>query len=222
MHRYPYGGHPRFAQYLAPAICLLLGLGGSAIIAWVARRGTPATLLRCTFALLALVALGSMVRDFRHPYKSPTDLRYRDFARWFWWTAEYDGEAVCLKTDLGLPLSKEAFHALNWSAMYLCNQRIYSPRHARGEPPRWDRVTAQNPLRCVQFWVPRCDYDQAGFDRWMADMQSRYELLSTDRYAFPCLGKNDGLLENLDYVLVYKFGPKEEVASSQLPVAGGQ
>src|SRR4029077_1127055 len=33
LHRYPYGGHARLSQYLAPAICLLTGSGAAHLIA---------------------------------------------------------------------------------------------------------------------------------------------------------------------------------------------
>ena len=88
---------------------------------------------REALAFCALIAVGTIARDFASPFKSRTDLRYRDFARWFWFNMEFAGEAVCLKSDLGEEFAPGTFRDLGWSAMYLCNQRIYSPRHARGE-----------------------------------------------------------------------------------------
>src|SRR5581483_577112 len=52
--------------------------------------------------VLALIPIGTIGRDFCCPYKSPTDARYRDFARWFWPSTEFAGETACLYGDLGL------------------------------------------------------------------------------------------------------------------------
>src|SRR5262249_4896353 len=37
LHRYPYGGHMKFTMHLAPAICLLAGLGTAAWLGFLAR-----------------------------------------------------------------------------------------------------------------------------------------------------------------------------------------
>ena len=45
-----------------------------------------------------------------------------------------DAALKALKTDLGRSFSPETFD-FGYSAMYLCNQRLYSARHARGVTP---------------------------------------------------------------------------------------
>lgn len=213
--RFPYGGHVKFSQYLAPAICILLGSGGAALAARALRespisngRAVPSRGLRIALVLLAILPLGVIVRDFAMPYKSLTDQRYRDFARWFWQSAEYEGEAVCLKTDLGLEFALGTFHELGWSAMYLCNQRIYSPRHAAGAPPRWDRVSAAWPLRCVQYRAEVYRYDQAALDRWLRSMEERYRMVSKDSFPFPVYDQKQRHLLCRDDIDVFKFVPR--------------
>ncbi|MEK6237895.1 MAG: hypothetical protein N2C14_24555, partial [Planctomycetales bacterium] len=144
------------------------------------------------------------------PYKTLTDRRARDFARWFWNNAEFEGEAVCLKGDLGLDYSPDTFSQLSWSAMYLCNREIYSPRRRSGKPIEWDAVSRKHPLRCVQFKATRYDdYDQEGFNRWLAGMQDDYTLVSRDAYSFPCYDKRERNLRNVHFVEVFKFIPRE-------------
>lgn len=207
--RYPYGGHVKFAQYLSPAICLLIGVGGAAILAWHERRTQRAgRALAIALAISSLVAWGTMARDFVYPYKSRTDLRYRDFARWFWFNMESAGEAVCLKTDLGEEFSPATYHELGWSAMYLCNQQIYSPRHARGGAPDLDRVSDDWPLRCVEFRAQVHPYDAAAHDAWLEKMRERYDLVSQDTYPFPCYDQRGRKLLCLDAIEVYKFVPR--------------
>jgi hypothetical protein len=213
--RFPYGGHVKFSQYLAPAICMLLGCGGAALAARARKEVSPAIGLprfgrglRIALALLAIIPLGVIVRDFATPHKSLTDQRYRDFARWFWQSAEFAGEAVCLQTDLGLEFAPGTFHELGWSAMYLCNQRIYSPRHAAGDPPHWERVSADWPLRCVQYRAEVYRYDRAAFDRWLRSMENRYRLVSRDTFPFPVYDQKQRNLLCRDSVDIFKFVPR--------------
>jgi hypothetical protein len=208
-HRYPYGGHVKLAHYLAPAICLLLGLGFAALMGAWSRGGSR---IRWQYAvaclLLAVLAAGSMARDSLWPYKSLATLHQRDFARWFWFSAPHEGELVCLKTDLGIDFSPATFSELSWSANYLCNQRIYSPRHVRGELPNWQRVSRDRPLRCVEYRDPRWTYDERGFEQWMDTMRQRFDLFGQETLAFPIYDKRERYVCTTDHLHVYTFVPK--------------
>ncbi len=206
LHRYPYGESVRLAMHLGPVICLLAGLGATGCLSWAAvrrprGRGPVVVLL----TLLALLPAGSAVRDLLWPQKSTNDRRARDFARWFWVARAFDGEVVCVKTDLGRNFQGPG--ALEGEeAIYLCNQRIYSPRHARGEPPAWDRLSASRPLRCVRFTVTGGPSDDAAFQRWLADMETRYRLVSRQPYPFPVFhGRHD---PKVNYLEVFEFIPR--------------
>ncbi|MBN2023688.1 MAG: glycosyltransferase family 39 protein [Pirellulales bacterium] len=207
--RYPYGGMVRFNIYMGPIVCLLVGLGLAAALAprqpRTAARGRTGLLVAA--GALMLVAAGSIARDVAFPAKAAADMRFRDFARWFWFDMAHDGEVVCLNTDLGKDFSPEEFRH-GFSAMYLCNQRIYSPRHARGEPPRWDRVSADWPLRCVQFYSSTYPLDRDGLDRWVASMRERYTLVARERLPFACFDKRETKLRAMAYVELFKFVPK--------------
>jgi hypothetical protein len=167
------------------------------------RAGAPIWLL----AALVLVGVASMARDFSFPAKSAAVMRARDFARWFWFTAEFEGEVACLKTDLGESFAADEFeHGL--SSMYLCNQRVYSARHARGQPLQWDRVARDWPLRCVEYHSTGRPYDEAARDRWLAAMATRYDMVGRERFPFLLGERGNRPPRNLDYLEVYKFVPK--------------
>jgi hypothetical protein len=157
-------------------------------------------------SLLLLVAASSIVRDFWSPYKSSNDLRERAFAQWFWTSASHNGEVVCMHTDLKTHPAPEVFQHGN-SAVYLCNQRIYSPRHARGEPWHEERISADWPLRCVQFRSPQIESDEEGTARWLVEMQQKYRLVGKDTYPMPFYNKRENELKFTDYIDVYKFVP---------------
>lgn len=146
LRRYPYGGEARLGQYLVPSICLLSGIGAAALVARIPgkrqRRGVLAT------ALVLLVGLGlvPLGREFRHPYRMEQDRQARDFARRFWPAQAREAEIVCLCWDFGIVNPKAGYLG---TALYLCNQRIYSPPRQRGERPNWERISPNRPLRCV-------------------------------------------------------------------------
>ncbi len=206
--RYPYGGHVKFGLYWAPLGTLLLGTALAAFATWLdgRRQGLPISGW-IALALLALVAVGTMARDFSCPAKTLSDLRSRDFARWFWFTAGHDSEVVCLHADLGKYFSADATRKLNWSATYACNQRIYSPRHALGLAPDWDKVSPARPVRCVEYQVGDLPYDETGRQAWLADMASRFDLAGRARFALPRYDKHDRRLLCTDYIAIYNFVP---------------
>ncbi len=146
LHKYPYGGAARTTLYLAPIICLLTGAGGAALLSW--RVPQPAPRRALALAVLLLIGVGQIARDMSRPYKTEFDARRRGFSQWFWTDQAYDAELVCATTDLKL-----GFHrGLAQTPSLRCDQRIYSPRHRRREPPRWDRVSAER--RCAASSFP--------------------------------------------------------------------
>ena len=97
-----------------------------------------------------------------------------------------------------------------WSALYLCNERIYSPRHARGEPPHLDRVTAERPLRCV-FFCPVDPRVNGLEEAWLREMSESYRLVARDRYPFPIYNKWDAAPQAVDDCIeIFKFLPKQD------------
>lgn len=208
LHRYPYGGHVKFTMHLAPAICLLAGWGTAAWLTFLANipRAQRGVLVACLL-LPAVVGIGSMIRDVWRPFKTLSDERARSFARWFWFNAEFAGEAVCLKTDLGLDFAPQTYRELSWSAMYLCNQRIYSPRHQAGAAPHWERIVADWPLRCLLYRDPQFPVDEAALARWLDEMAKQYQLVSRDRYPFPRYDERERRLVRVDHVEIFTFVP---------------
>jgi len=215
--RYPYGGQAKMTMYLGAVICLFAGLGTAELLArLVAVRGPRRILTNMVVAGLMLLAVGSMARDFWKPGKTLSDLRARDFARWFWLNAEYNAEVACLKTDLNLSFAPQIYQELNWSAMYLCNQRIYSPRHARKEPLQLDRVAADRPLRCVEYCVPSLESDDAARQLWLDEMCRRYDMVGRETFPFVRYNKKERDVVCVECLEVYKFVPKT-TADSTLP-----
>ncbi len=84
LRRHPYGGHPRIAQHLAPAICLLIGQGAascSIALPTGAGRHRGAATRHPVPAGHRILRSGSMRR---RPYRTEVERDARDFARRFW------------------------------------------------------------------------------------------------------------------------------------------
>lgn len=248
LHRFPYGGHARMTLFLAPAFCTLIAVGLTVGLAWLEghRRRVPslvvphgtmsATAVRLTsrawkwngctivLALLALLGAGSWLRDVTQPYKSPTTLRAREFAQWFWFEMSHNSELVSCESDWKTDLSPDKLNC-GWSSLYFCNQRIYSPRHARGEQPHLERVSVERPLRCVLYRSPKEEQESPSPDpqarqRWLEKMQADYDLVAHDTYPFAAYDKSDRRQISDDYVEVFKFVPKGGSGTAAVSEAG--
>jgi hypothetical protein len=210
MGLYPYGGMVRFQLNMAAIFCLLIGFGLSVLLAWFPEKMTIRRLPPSVSAvvLLMCVAAASIARDAVKPERDSIDVQYRNTIRRLWANPSMSGEVVCLKTDLGLSFSPASF-SRRAAAMYLCNQRIYSPRHAAGEPPRWERVSRDWPLVCVEFASTQEIYYKAARWEWFQEMDAQYECVSVEQHP---LGDCDDAKRTFvpeAYVFVYTFTPRE-------------
>ncbi len=67
---YPYGGSARTSLYLAPAICLLAGLGGLTVLRWLLPPRHVRGALAIIAGLLTVFAVAVMAGDMAQPYQS--------------------------------------------------------------------------------------------------------------------------------------------------------
>ncbi len=139
------------------------------------------------------------------------DHQAREFARRFWPEQARDAELACVQWDFGISVRHEAVAR---TAIYLCNQQIYSPRQSRGGGPRWPLVTPGRPLRCVVF--DDSLYKSPATSAWLASMQSRFDLRKRDDLVVPTIGLDMKPWD--DHVRVYEFqprpiGPVEQIAT---------
>lgn len=205
LHRYPYGGHSRLSLYASPFICCLVGVGSAAVVERLAARSAAGR--GVAFAVLAAIGALTIARDVRYPYKTLSDRRARDFARWFWPSAAAKEEVACVRRDLGVDLAPGTFEELSWSAEYVCNRRIYAPPGNRGAPDL-ARVAPGRPLVCLVYRDPRFPLDVAAFDRWMSGMRARYDLAGKEVFAFPRYDKRERTLLQVDTLEAYRFTPR--------------
>jgi hypothetical protein len=218
LHRYPYGGHVKFSQYLAPQICILIAVGAVQMLEWWSARGFSWRRgLAWDCALLAAIGGGIMVRDVARPYKTASDYRARAFAQGFWFSASRAEEVVCLKSDLGLDFVPEQHRELSWAAQYLCNRALEVNRY-RLQPPDWSRISGERPLRCVLYRESRFPFEQQRFEKWLTEMQQRYKLVGRESLSFPRYRPDDRTLIAVEFVDSYKFAPRD-LSNPAVPVS---
>jgi hypothetical protein len=200
---YPYGGEARVMQYIAPAVCLMAGLALSTLLALLRRPIARAAAMRVAAITLAVMGIVALISDFRHPYRSNYDYEAREFARRFWPEQARGAELACLQWDFGIC---QRGGAVARTAMYLCNQHIYSPNRRRGVGPRWTLVTPDRPLRCVAFDDVHLRSLQA--TAWLESMNEKYNfrgrldlVVSTTRL---------DMKPGNDHVFVFEFQPKPD------------
>src|SRR5262249_40227243 len=169
------------------------------------------------FAALAAIATLSMIRDLAWPYKTTSDQRARAFAEWFWFNAEFGGEAVCIHSDLGKVFSPETYENINWSAQFECNMHIYSRRHAAHQPVHWDQISADHPLRCVLYRAAYHKVDESALQAWLAEMQQNYLLASRELFPLVRQDKRELYVVSVDYLEIYKFVPKSPASIVSKP-----
>lgn len=219
LQKYPYGGHVKFSQYLAPMICCLIGVGIVQLLeVWKARYGASNRSALVSWCLiLAAIGCGGVVRDLWHPYKTRSDERARDFARAFWVGTHYAEEVSCLKWDQGLDFVPDQHRELSWSAHYRCNRAIEMSRSGL-HPADLSRVSASRPLRCVLYHDARYTLDEARLEEWLNEMKQKYELVAHESIPLPRLAKNDRRLVTMEYVDSFKFVPRSESATATRPL----
>jgi hypothetical protein len=143
-HRYPYAACCRLSQHLAPAICLMIGVGWAALLEWLAprlrlrRRWVGAGAL-----LLAAFALGQMVFDVASPANDRHSVWCRQIGREIGRHLE-PGDVLVVGS-----LTGERLESFDW---YL--DRL-------GYPVTWDRPPAPGP-EARRAWLVTLTANRSG------------------------------------------------------------
>jgi hypothetical protein len=211
--RYPYGGSARTMIFVAPMICLLSGLGLAVMISRPRLARVRRLAVLSSAIGLAITGITMLGIKMAFPYKSVPDQNSRAFARSFWTEKALDSQLVCVKSDFGL-----GFNRRNWSlfrsALYLCNQKIYSPRHRLGGGINWDIVSADRPLRCVLYneWPE----NSAACSAWLRQMSEGFDVQNWHTFVVNESSHRDDGTDVEDRYTTYDFVPKRRESSPQI------
>jgi hypothetical protein len=225
---YPYGGSARTMLFLAPAVCMLAGVGTGQLLAQFRSPGRYRRWLAICIVILAGTGVISLAANCVYPYYSVNVVRSREFARWFWAAQAQNAEVVCVRHDLGISFTPARWH-LQRTPLYLCNQAIYSGRWHKTQP-RWETISEDHPLRCVLFNErPLAKTDPAAWkelpwtDRrllaWLDGMLREFTLRKITNYAVD-EGDFQGEVWFEDRYAVLEFTPRRQPDAAKVPVAG--
>lgn len=177
LKRYPYGDSARTMQYVAPAVCLLAGIGVFALIGLFSKLRWQRRTLAIYFCILAAIGGAILLKDLVVPYKTRFDDVNRQFARWFWRDTANGAELVCAQRDLGLDVRTIGGQAS--APEFFCNQRIYSAACGRGRSLDWRSVSTTHPLRVVLHCVEGETRNAASLAAWLHALQREHQLTLT-------------------------------------------
>jgi hypothetical protein len=201
LRRYPYGNEARQMQFVAPAICVLAGLGAAWLLHAIPLRRARAGLAALAVLLLAGFGFASLAGDVARPYRFLYDQKCREFARRFWPDEARSAELACLRGDFGI---KDRRSKNLRSAIFLCNQWIYSPQRRHGGGPKWDAIAPDHPLRCVLYHETSPDHPEVL--AWLARMRQTFDLRRTDQVLIDTAGSMPG--PRAERLVVFEFVPK--------------
>ncbi|WP_161602136.1 DUF6541 family protein [Tautonia marina] len=213
LQRYPYGEKPRTMQFIVPAVCLLAGQGLSSLLRRIQNPVRRQRSVRIALVAHAALAVVFVIVTVVHPYKLRRDLQAREFASWFWENMDHEAEVVCARDDLGIIIDPRHWNGA-WSDYYLCYREIYSERHREDRPVKFERITKENPLKCV-FFYERPDGAPV-FEDWMKEMKQSFVLRDVEEYKVR--GWDPGAPDFETNYYVYEFIPRRGVIDSEIPV----
>lgn len=199
--RYPYGLEARQMQFVAPAICILAGLGAAVILASLPWPRLRPGLIAASVVALVLTGGDLVRRDYAEPYRFRADLQARQFAKAFWPALEDGAEVACTRED---------FHVVNRQSLnlrtpiHVCNEWIYSPRRRQGRGPRLSEVSAERPLRCVLYHDTPLEIPET--KDWLARMAASYDLRRCEPITVDMSGVKAGPKQ--EHWVVLEFVPK--------------
>jgi hypothetical protein len=199
LRRYPYGGEARQMQFVAPAICLLTGLGAGLVLERIGRPKPRVVLPVVAVMALLIDPILALSRDVARPYRYAQDHEAREMARRFWPGASSDAELACLRRDFGIAGRRNGSMKL---AAYLCNQRMYSITWRAAGQLDWAAISDRHPLRVVLYDASLAD--GPAILSWLVKMKERVELVRTESIAPKPIGRN----VSAPVWMVYEFAPR--------------
>lgn len=82
MQKYPYGSSARVAQHIAPAVCMLAGMGLLAIFQTLLSTRAVVNAYRFVPVVMSVIILIAGIATVFKPYKGKSDVACRDMVRW--------------------------------------------------------------------------------------------------------------------------------------------
>jgi hypothetical protein len=168
--RYPFAGHPKLTQYLAPLICLSIGAGLADAISRLRQPSWRERAGRAVLVSLFGAGMIAMCWGAARPYKGWPDEVHRGFAQWFW-SERPQLPVVCVDLDQRRQLFEGSPDPL-----YICYHAEYSVAQ---------RMSATGALRCVLFHMEDAPRRDDAYNIWLSEMTNDHVLVEHTSYRVP-------------------------------------
>lgn len=214
---YPYGGNIRLVQFLAPAVCLMAGLGGAVLLERLSTATSRRLAISGVLTGLGIFACGMAADSFARPYRDAEDPLYKELAKSLW-ADESDYVTVCAKTDLALDFCDPRGYQYPY-AVYRCYQRLYSRGHEAGPS---DEATGfaelRQPTRLLIHKPPHLALDRDRVDDWLQQFENDFEISGPETLAVDTRKTTDmyGAIE------VYRLQPRGAVRTASAESSDGR
>jgi len=194
LHRYPYGSSARFSLHMAPAFCLLAGVGLlTALKRCLPARKVPGG-VRVAALILAAVPVGGIVADVLRPYKFLYDVKNKQAVSWMaertgpddlWVSFNVAGTGVSYADDF-YPRSGDA--ARHWFYLH----RLAPVPIAWAPEPATVTAKTSGRVWLVAYKNDRVAFPEDRFAAYVAALADR--LGQPERHEIP-LGRNEAVVE---------------------------
>jgi hypothetical protein len=188
---YPFGGHARVVQYLAPMLSVAIGAGICAGLNLVQRHRQ--VWRNGALIVLLTVVIFMILRDVAKPQHGFSPREYRNFARWFWGDYRDLASLRCVNAawhDTYHPPSGGSQH-------YECFREMYAPdlEILHDAIPR----DIRSRIGLVVLTREYAD-DKASLEKWKSDLSQNYEVIWHD--VFPVNSQSPSVDEQYHVVWV--------------------
>jgi len=175
LEKYPYGGSARVAQHMAPAICLLAGVGFVGAARWFLAPRACIHATRGLYLVLVAFIVAGAIRDVAEPYKKFTDLENRRIIRslagqtepgdvWAIFGSPHTGSSD-VPSWAGWGGSSARFRYL--VRRFAPTEVVWGPPAETIEPPR------DGSLWLVVYRDNRAPFPETMFDRYLETLRAR-------------------------------------------------
>ncbi len=208
MHKYPYGTSARISQHLAPAFCLLAGVGlSSALRFWLDRRRLIRGFYIAT-AVMATIAIGGIVRDIAQPQKKFSDRHNLEALRTLVSWTEPQDQWVIFNARENLPYSPNVCTYGGSGARFCYYIRRFAPATAnvRWAPP----AQKLSPLPTGRTWLIIYRDNNSLFPQHLLDLYLRtaqQQLGQPKRHWFKLTSPKDPPRDYIEAIEIYEFAP---------------
>ena len=210
MQRYPYGSSVRFSLHVAPAFCLLAGVGLLSALKTCLPARKVSGGIRVAALIMAAIPIAGAVADILHPYKILYDLKNKRAIQWMAERTGPNDQWVSFNVADPDVTYADNFYLRSGDA---ARHRFYLYR-LKPVPIHWaPRPTEVSAPSGGRIWLVTYKNDRAPFpeDLLAAYVDALAERFGKpERHLFP-LGKNEAVVEIYEY-------PRSPCGTGILPV----